>query len=465
MDTRRLSAILSLDVVDYTQMMQANASKVVERLQAVYAEIITPAVKAHEGRVVKLMGDGALIEFRAATSALQAAIQIQSALFSSKYAVEGPLCVRLRIGLHAGDVTKVGTELFGDALNIASRLQSAARTGEIWTSRLLCDLAGATGAYTLRGEGLHSFKGVEKPIEVLSVHAFDKPQEASSERFRTQQTVQYAKTKDGVNLAWAAVGEGTPVVKAPSWIGHLELDWRNPGVSPICSAIAQTHQLIRFDGRLTGLSDWTADTCSFENFVDDLEAIYDAAKIERAPILAMSQGCAVAAAFAARRPERVSGILMIGGFPVGTAKRSSERETARATAMRQMFGASWDDDHLSLRHLMAEAMVPGASEEARQQFAKDMRQMISPENMVRYRDVVDFIDVIDVLPVVSAPCLVCHATDDRMQPAALGRQLAKELPNAFFASYSSPNHMMPSNDPEWPRLQAAALAFLAAHAR
>ncbi len=177
----------------------------------------------------------------------------------------------------------------------------------------------------------------------------------------------------------------------------------------------------------------------------------------------MSQGCAVAAAFAARRPERVSAILMIGGFPVGAAKRASERDATRATAMRQMFAASWDDDHLSLRHLMAQAMVPGASDEARNQFARDMRDMISPENMVRYRDVVDYIDVRALLPEVQAPCLVCHATNDRMQPAEFGREMAKGMPHASFVSYDSPNHMMPANDPEWHRMERDALGFLASH--
>ena len=191
MEPRRLSAILSIDVVDYTQMMQADSARTVEMLQAVFEEIVAPAVKAHHGRVIKLMGDGALLEFRAAAGALQAAVQIQATLAQSRFASSGTTSIALRAGVHAGDVTRVGNELFGDALNIASRLQSAARPCEIWTSRLVCDLAGSSGTYSVRGEGLHSFKGVEKPIEVLSIRdasestQLTQPRSAPASRFNT----------------------------------------------------------------------------------------------------------------------------------------------------------------------------------------------------------------------------------------------------------------------------------------
>ncbi len=463
MSERRLAAILSLDVVGYSRMMQRSSGPLLKTLNALYRDLIVPLVKENKGRVVKLLGDGALIEFASAGRALEAAIAIQTRLRDPQNPYQDPDPIFVRAGVHVGDVTVKGDDIFGDGVNIAARLQAAAAPGGVLVSKMVCDLAGADYADRLRGEGLHSFKGIAHPIETLSVDFTDDKSAKSRKAFLNAQEIQYCRTDDGVNLAWTAVGDGPPVVKAPNWIGHLELDWRNPGFAPICTSIAMKHRLVRFDARLNGLSDWDAETCSFERFVDDLEAIFDAAGIERAPIVAISQGSSVAAAFAARRPDRVSAIAMIGGFPVGRAKRKSKKDIERAEAMRMMMTAGWDDDYPSMRDLMAQIIIPGASEEERRQTAQDMREMISPENMGRYRDVIDYIDIRHLLPSVEVPCLLCHSTGDRMQPVEQGRIFAKGLPNARLITYESKNHLMTLNDPEWPRLERDVTAFLLEH--
>ncbi|WP_050929110.1 alpha/beta fold hydrolase [Aestuariivita boseongensis] len=464
MSRRRLAAILSLDVVGYSRMMQGGAASVLKTLNALYRDLVTPKVTEHGGRVVKLMGDGALIDFPSASQALAAAIAIQTALRAPDHPYTTPERIQLRAGLHVGDVTDDGNDIFGDGVNIATRLQAAAEPGGILLSKMMSDLAGSDFAPLMRGEGLHSYKGIAQPIEVMSVTFADPRREDSRAAFAKMGDIQYCRSKDGVSLAWTESGTGSTVVKAPNWIGNIELDWRNPALSPILSSVAHHHRMVRFDARLNGLSDWDAEACTFESFVDDLEAVFDAAGIDRAPILAISQGSCVAAAFAARRPERVSAIVMIGGFPQGRARRTSAKDKARAQALKEMMTAGWDDDFPSLRDLMAQLIVPGASHEARLQYAEDMRKMISPENMGRYRETIDNIDILDRIANVSAPCLVCHATGDRMQPVEQGRLFAKGLPNARFISFDSPNHVLPDNDPEWPRLEREVLAFLAQHA-
>ena len=463
MNQRRLAAILSLDVVGFSRMMQSGSKPLLKTLNSLYRDLVTPLVTKNNGRVVKLMGDGALIEFPSAGHALNTSIAIQTQLREPDHPYVVPERIQLRAGLHVGDVTADGDDIFGDGVNIAARLQAAAEPGGILVSKLLCDLAGPDYAAQLHGEGLHSFKGIAQPIEVFSINFTDETASTTRRAFATTQEIRYFKTKDGINLAWSAVGDGSPIVKAPNWVGHLELDWRNPALAPICTSIAQHYRLIRFDARLNGLSDWEAETCTFEAFVDDLESLFDAAGLERAPILAISQGSAVAAAFAARRPERVSAIVMIGGFPVGRARRTSPKDAERAAAMKHMMTAGWDDEYPSLRDLMAQIIVPGASQEARRQYAEDMRKMISPENMGRYRDVIDHIDIRPLLLDVEVPCLVCHATGDRMQPVDQGRLFAKGLPNATFIAYESSNHSLPENDPEWPRFERDALEFLKSH--
>lgn len=463
MSKRRLSAILALDVVGYSRMMQADAAGLLAALNALYRSVVSPAVGACEGRVVKLLGDGALIEFPAAAQAIQCAVKIQQELRrpDSPYRASEP--IQLRAGLHAGDVVVEGNDIFGNGVNIAARLQSAAQPGGILASRVFCDLAGSDVPVRLRREGAHSFKGIAQPIEVLSVDFTGPEAEARRASLAEAQEIRFCRSKDRVRLAWTAIGQGPTVVKAPNWIGHLVLDWRNPGLAPITTSIAERYRLIRFDARGNGLSDWDPAEISFELFVDDLEAVFDAAQVERAPILAISQGCAVAAAFAARQPERVSAIVMIGGFPLGRAKRRSKKDRERAEALKAMMMVGWDDDYPSLRDLLAQIIVPGASEEELRRYAEDMREMISPENLGRYRDVVDNLDVTRQLASVTAPCLVVHSRGDRMQPMDQGLKLAAGLPNARFLAYDSVNHVIPESDAVWPQLEREIHAFLAAH--
>ena len=230
------------------------------------------------------------------------------------------------------------------------------------------------------------------------------------------QEIRFCSTKDKVRLAWTVNGDGPVVVKAPNWIGHLELDWRSPAMAPLLTSVAAKYRLVRFDQRGNGLSDWNVKEISFERFVDDLERIFDAAQVERAPILALSQGGAIAAAFAARRPERVSAIVMIGAFPVGRNKRRSKRELEQARALRAMMAAGWDDEFPSLRDLLANVIVPTSSEEERRSYAEDMRRVISPGNVARTREAVDNIDITELLRDVAAPCL--RAALPRRQDAA-----------------------------------------------
>jgi len=464
MSKRRLSAILALDVVDYSRMMQDDATSLLSSLNAIYRSVVMPAVSASEGRVVKLLGDGALIEFSSAAQALNCAVQVQQELRKPDLPYCSPEPIKLRAGLHAGDVVVEDDDIFGDGVNIASRLQATAQPRGILASRIFCDLAGSGLSVRLRREGVHSFKGITQPIEVLSVDFSDPEVDKRRASLVAAQEIRFCETADKIRLAWTVNGEGPTVVKAPNWIGHLEFDWRHPGLSPITTTLAERWQLVRFDARGNGLSDWDLKEISFDQFVDDMETVFNAAGVERAPIIAISQGCAIAAAFAVRRPERVSVIAMIGGFPLGRAKRGSKKDHEMVKAFQSMMKAGWDDNYPSLRDLLAQIIIPGASEEERRGYAEDMKEMISPENIAKYRDVVDYLDVTEILPEVRVPCLVCHCVGDRMQPLEQGRKLAAGLPDSRFISYDSVNHLMPENDPVWPLMERDVQAFLSLHA-
>lgn len=464
MAMRRLATVLSIDVVGYSKMMQSDSAGTLSALNSIFRSVVRPNVATNDGRIVKLLGDGALIEFQSTYQALVCAVSIQERLrdaSSSADSREGPIF--LRMGLHVGDLLVEGEDIFGDGVNIAARLQAAAEAGGVLLSRMVADLAGGDLPCRLRPEGMRSFKNIERPIEVLSVDFSDEQELAERASFASAQEIRFCKTSDGIRLAWAEGGEGATLLKAPNWIGNLETDWRNPMLTHLYSSLMKRYRVVRFDARANGLSDWDVPDISFDRFVDDLERVFDEAGIERAPLLAISQGSAVAAAFAVRAPERVSAMVMIGSFPVGRALRKSKKDRDRARAMQEMMRVGWDDDYPSLRDLMADVIVPGASLEDRLQYARDMKDMITPENMGRYRDVIDSVDVTGLLSQVRAPTLVIHSKGDRMQPIEQGRKMAAGIPNARFIAYDSDNHVPIENDSCWPLMEQEIHAFFKAH--
>ena len=151
---------------------------------------------------------------------------------------------------------------------------------------------------------------------------------------------------------------------------------------------------------------------------------------------------------------------MIGGYAQGRSKRKSQREREMAAAMRDMMTAGWDDDYPSLRDLLAQMFVPTASEEQRRQFANDMRDMVTADVMVRYREALDGLDIVDLLPQLDTPCLVIHCQGDRVNPIEQGRLLAAGLRNSRFRTYESPSHVPSANDPALPLILRDIRDFL-----
>ncbi|MDU8946354.1 alpha/beta fold hydrolase [Ovoidimarina sediminis] len=456
----RLSSILAMDIVGYSALMQKGSASLLKALDELFRSTIKPKVKAYGGRVVKLMGDGAIVEFTSARNAVLCASEIQDLMGSDPPPYNHPERLALRMGIHAGDVTVSGADIFGESVNIAARLEAAAPEGGVLISKLVADLAGSGLPLILHNEGIRRFKNIEEPLQVFSVVPKPDGQASTTEAIGSDD-VRFTKSEDGVNLAWTLTGKGPPLVRAPAWISRLDLDMRLPHLAHFIKNFSKAYSFIRFDARGNGLSDREIPEMSFDQLVEDLRAVFDAAGVDRAPILGMSQGCAVASAFAARYPERVSGIVMVGGFALGRAKRPEQKDRDRASAVQAMMKVGWDDDYPSLRDMMADMIVPLASVEDRRQFAEAMLKMVTPEIISRYRSVLDEIDVTDVLPHVETPCLVLHCDQDRMHPAEQGRLMASLLPSARFVSYESPSHIPSENDPCWPQIKSEIDRFLA----
>ena len=178
-----------------------------------------------------------------------------------------------------------------------------------------------------------------------------------------EQQIRFCTAADGVRIAYATVGEGPPVVKAANWLNHLEYDWKSPIWRPLLEELAQDFRLVRYDERGNGLSDWNAADLSLDCFVRDLEAVVDAAGIERFALFGVSQGGAVAIAYAVRHPERVSHLVLHGAYGRGWARRGNPQETERRRVMLDLIRLGWGHDNPAFRQLWTTLYIPGGTPE------------------------------------------------------------------------------------------------------
>lgn len=215
--SKRMAAILALDIVGYTALLSKAPDTTLAALQKILKEIVRPATRQQGGRIVKLMGDGALIEFRTAAGAILAAEQIQRSLSAQE--------IQMRAGVHAGDITSDGADIFGEAANVASRLEAAAPPGGAFVSRVAAEVAGSGLSVRMSSEGALRLKGVPNPVETLSIDLWREDRRTSAQRMAASQDIRFAASADGTRIAWTATGEGPLMVKAPNWIQHLEHDW------------------------------------------------------------------------------------------------------------------------------------------------------------------------------------------------------------------------------------------------
>lgn len=274
------------------------------------------------------------------------------------------------------------------------------------------------------------------------------------------QEVTFCRTTDGVNLAVATSGSGLPVVKTANWMNHIEFDWQSPVWSPLINLLSEKFRLIRYDERGNGLSDWDVKDISFEAVVRDLETVVDKLGLERFALFGISQGAAVSVAYATRHPDRVSRLILVGGYPLGWFKRGDPTDIAQREALLTLIESGWGLDNPAFRQVFTSRFVPDATVEEMKWFNDLQRVSTSPQNAIRLIKMFSVIDVADLLPQVKAPTLVLHSRGDSGIPFAQGLMLARGIPNARFVALESNNHLILSHEPAWGRYVEEICDFL-----
>jgi pimeloyl-ACP methyl ester carboxylesterase/DNA-binding SARP family transcriptional activator len=273
------------------------------------------------------------------------------------------------------------------------------------------------------------------------------------------QTIGFCKARDGTRIAFAATGDGPPIVRAAHWMSHLQHDLRSPVWRHWITGLSLQNRLIRYDERCNGMSDWDAEDVSFETMVSDLETVVDAAGVDRFTLLGISQSCAVSVAFAIRHPERVSGLILYGGYVKGWRKRGSAREIATREALATLMRVGWGQDNPIFRQLFTSQFIPGANAEQIDSFDELQRITVSPENAWRLQNMFGDIDVAGLLCDVRVPTLVLHARDDKVAPYLSGRCFATDIAGARLVELDSSNHILLEDEPAFAQFLAEVRAF------
>jgi DNA-binding SARP family transcriptional activator/pimeloyl-ACP methyl ester carboxylesterase len=278
---------------------------------------------------------------------------------------------------------------------------------------------------------------------------------------QASQTIRFCVARDGARIAYSVAGDGPPLLKAANWLNHLEYDWRSPIWRHLMDLLVERHTLVRYDERGNGLSDVNVSEISFEAFVADLEAVVDASGIDRFPLVGISQGCAVAIAYAVRHPQRVTRLVLHGGYALGWRSRRDPDEIAAREALMTLIRTGWGRSNPAFRQVFTSLFFPDATAEQVEWFNELQRVSTTPANAVRLLTAMGDIDVTNLLGRVAVPTLVTHCTGDARVAFEVGRNLAKGIPGARFVQLESRNHLMLAHEPAWARFAAEVRAFVA----
>ena len=202
---RRLAAIFAADAVGYSRMMREDEPGALALLHKYRSEVIDPGIAKHRGRIVKLMGDGLLAEFSSVVEAVDCAAEIQRAMAARNGGSQGERQMAFRVGVHLGDIIVEGDDLYGDGVNIASRLEGIAERGGICISRQAYDQVQKKLALGYRSLGPKNLKNIPDQIEAFAIQGDGLA--IADER----QEIRYCRAADSVR--YAISGQGPPLVK------------------------------------------------------------------------------------------------------------------------------------------------------------------------------------------------------------------------------------------------------------
>ena len=276
-----------------------------------------------------------------------------------------------------------------------------------------------------------------------------------------KQSIRYVTTSEGARLAWSSMGTGLPLVKAANWLSHLEYDLESPIWRHWMHFLGGHFRFIRYDERGCGMTGGDARGLSLDKWLADLEAVVDAAEIKQPfALLGISQGAAACIAYAVKHPQRVSHLLLYGGYARGAYERGNAENARMYHAIVDIARGGWEDQNPVFRQLFTARFIPDASDAQVQWFNELARTTTTAESAGALLEARAHINVTTLLPQVTTPTLVMHGREDGVVPLEEGRLLAANIGGARFVELESRNHVLLEHEPAWSRFREETLRFL-----
>jgi len=460
---RRLAAILAADMAGYSRLMERDEESTLTRQKTHRGELFDPEIAMRGGRIVKTTGDGMLVEFASAQDAVRCAVEIQTAMSDREATSPDDNRILYRVGINLGDVIFDDGDVFGDGVNVASRLEGLAKPGGVCISDIVHQAVADRIQIPFRDMGTQRVKNISRPVRVWQWTPDAPPQTPELGEAALHQRVQFATASDGVQIAWASIGEGAPVLKAPNWLNHLEYEWRSPIWHPFLARLGKLCRLVRFDQRGNGLSDWEIETMSEQAMASDMATVAAAARLRRFALLGISQGCAWSVRYAAENPEQVTCLILLGGFVRGRLKRANADQKKLYDVGTMMIRDGWGSTNPVFRHFFTTTFIPDAQPEIAACFDELQRIATSPEAALRLWKMNSEVDVTELARKISVPTLVLHCAGDRVVPIDEGRLMAKVIPGATFVELPGNNHVLIEGTDAFDQFFDECSRFLAMH--
>ena len=304
---------------------------------------------------------------------------------------------------------------------------------------------------TQHGRGFRFIGSLSNIMEDTPHHPLDR---------RPSHQIQFCKSEDGTQIAYAISGEGPPMVKAGNWMTHLEFDWHSPVWSHLFAELNQGRQLIRYDSRGNGLSSWDVTDLTLERQIEDLEAVVAATGLRKFPLICVSQGAPKGIAYAVRYPEKVEKMVILGGYSRGWRVREKSGGLVMSDALVHMLKIGWGAENPAVRNLFTNIYMPDAPIESQRWFSDLQRKSATAENAVLNLDTFGNFNVGHLLADVKVPTLVIHARSDAGVPFSEGQDIAAGIPGAQFVTLNTSNHILPETDPAWQDCKRAIREYL-----
>ncbi len=425
---RRLAAIIFTDIVGYTALMAESEERGLNARER-HRALVRPLVAQYHGESIEARGDESLSVFPTALDAVNCALAIDERLRNDPE-------LRLHIGIHLGDLVVQDDEVSGDGVNIASRICALSEGGGLCVSgEVHRSIRNQPGIETT-ALGERTLKNVPEPVAVYSVAGVGAEPRPVPRPARLE--IAYFRKRNGARVAYGVTGVGSPIVVVAPWVNSLD-SAADTSPNLLHEYLARHHQLIVYDKQGTGLSERLLNLEEgFTRHADEVIELLDHLSIDRAALVGSSQAAPVSIDAAARYADRVSHLVVLGGY----AKGPGLFKPKAMSAMLDLVRGHWGYGSRVLTDMFRTSPTP----EEVDQFAKWMRASAEAETAARLLQEIYDADVNDRLPDVVAPTLVIHRRGDRAIPYKGGMAVAAGISGARLLALEGAAHGLGQED-------------------